>query len=648
MLDDDYYSKVKDGDLVVYLDNRNFGDDGARQVAQALMHPDTKAQRLWLQNNNIRNEGAKALAEALKVNSTLKALWLGNNKIGVEGAIFLAHALESNSTLQELWLGKNNIRDDGAMAFAHALQRNSTVQKLSLNKNNITKVGATAMAGVLPSNSTLLELSLDKNNIGDHGATAFAHALRLNSTLQGLWLIKNKITDEGAEAFVFALESNSSLRNLWLFKNKISEENWGKIGKSLSKENVSISANHMAPEAKQTEKKHSVIWWVLAILVVVVAVLATVFLRLPERISSTLVLGQAVQEDSKPIRPVNGIRKALVNRVVPVVRAAVFHYALERSWKFHHPPERSWSTPIYSTWLAIGGWKALVALLVLVTLTLVLCYGIAGKQCSVCLCHKRTKDGISCSKHYVCAKHVLQSYPALCVECVIPDCHNHYEDDDVKGCYTIPNIMQYAVPGIMNIVMSTAIEKEKPCPQLIRIEPHEPNEQGGSITEKAGIFLKNIVTAKVAVYCLCEITGSMGHEDPIIIDFSREWMRRLLPPLKGVLTVLQWVVPGLISIQFQFDIPTGGAFFTTLGDAISEHQEPISNMLQHTVQLVEDVQNVGESAMQDARPHSTKHLDGESYQQFSDLATNRENKPKWRPYMRLQLVDGEWKWKKKP
>ena len=60
---EDYYEQVKNGGLEIKIVSRNnFGTEGAQQIAHALIHPDTRVQRLWLWNNHIGDEGAAVLA----------------------------------------------------------------------------------------------------------------------------------------------------------------------------------------------------------------------------------------------------------------------------------------------------------------------------------------------------------------------------------------------------------------------------------------------------------------------------------------------------------------------------------------------------------------------------------------------------------
>jgi Ran GTPase-activating protein (RanGAP) involved in mRNA processing and transport len=144
---DDYYEEVKNGGPMVYFDDRQIGDEGATQVANALMDPNTEVQVLYLLSNNIGDVGATAIGEALLISSPLQRLWklLSNKNIEGESvtsaptAVVEAwkEATEDSSTLHILYMGSNNIRDEGAMALGEALKFNSTLKELSLDDNNI-------------------------------------------------------------------------------------------------------------------------------------------------------------------------------------------------------------------------------------------------------------------------------------------------------------------------------------------------------------------------------------------------------------------------------------------------------------------------------------------------------------------------------
>ena len=81
--DIDWYDCVKNGGLEVRRDEGGVGDEDAKQIAKALMHPDTIVQELYLMGvrsddddcKHIGDEGATAIANALNHNSKLQVLW---------------------------------------------------------------------------------------------------------------------------------------------------------------------------------------------------------------------------------------------------------------------------------------------------------------------------------------------------------------------------------------------------------------------------------------------------------------------------------------------------------------------------------------------------------------------------------------------
>jgi len=66
--EEDYFEHVKNGGDSVSLAEKSIGDEGAKQIAKALMDPTTKVRSLDLTNNNIQLSGALAIAKALKTN----------------------------------------------------------------------------------------------------------------------------------------------------------------------------------------------------------------------------------------------------------------------------------------------------------------------------------------------------------------------------------------------------------------------------------------------------------------------------------------------------------------------------------------------------------------------------------------------------
>jgi Ran GTPase-activating protein (RanGAP) involved in mRNA processing and transport len=570
-----YCEQVKNGGLEVDMRGKNLSKEGAEQIAQALMDPNSKVQRLGLRNNKISYDGATAIAEALKFNSTLQLLFLDDNKVGDDGATAIAKAL-NKSTLQELYLSNNNIKISGVKAISQALKTNSTLKVLYLCNNNTGKDGAKAIAEALKVNSTLQELFLDNNNIGDEGATVIADALEINSTLTELSVDNNNISNPGATAMATALarNTNSKLRALWYLNNNISEHECDNIERSLSRENQSISANPVVQDMRVIQEDSTIVKARMILDVVVVVV------------SFAFVLwwtsGQAVQKD---LKLVTGSWNAFVNRVVPVTRAAAFHRALE--W--------SWSTPLYPTWPANSSWK--VTLLVLITHTAVFCY---------CF--------------YKCFK---------MLQCIM--------DRQLQTNDLIINRTKAILAALTVLLRGDT----KPCPRLIWIEYDIPKNQRGMI-EKVKRLLKGTVAKEVAVYFVCERSRSLGHEDPIIIDVPREWVKNLLPLMK--LALLAVKVASALGYT-PLSVPTGENFFTTLvNDFLGEHQDHIIETLESMEQMLDDFN--GAPVEQDARYVSFNQLLDDAYRRFSVLALEPKNKKKWIDYMSPQFVDREWKWVK--
>ena len=244
----DYYNQVLNSGRDFYIRGRELDDEGATQIAKALMDPTSKVENLLLLENNIGCEGATAIAKAVAMNSKLRCVALVDNKIGKDGAMAIVNALKLNSTLQTLDLACNRIGDEGAAAIAKAMveintRYNATLQALwNLLSHQTTgvytaKVMAQAWKESLKHSSALEILNIRNNQIGNAGATAFAEVLKINSTLQQLILAQNSdIGDETASAIAQALKTNSTLEAIWLPRNTISQALHDRIGGLLTRE----------------------------------------------------------------------------------------------------------------------------------------------------------------------------------------------------------------------------------------------------------------------------------------------------------------------------------------------------------------------------------------------------------------------------
>ena len=218
----------------------NITAEGAKQLADTLMHSECKLTDLNLMGNNITAEGAKQLADALMHSECkLTDLDLAWNNITDEGAKQLADALmHSECKLTVLNLMSNNITDKGAKQLAVALMHSECkLTKLNLWKNNITAEGAKQLADALMhSECKLTELNLAANNITAEGAKQLADALMHSECkLTELNLRNNNITDKGAKQLAVALmHSECKLTDLDLTYNNITAEGKKPLDKARS------------------------------------------------------------------------------------------------------------------------------------------------------------------------------------------------------------------------------------------------------------------------------------------------------------------------------------------------------------------------------------------------------------------------------
>ena len=114
------------------LARNNITAEGAKQLADALMHSECKLTELNLAHNNITAEGAKQLADALMHSECkLTELNLEGNNITAEGAKQLADALmHSECKLTYLNLWENNITNEGQKLLAKARSLNPNISYL--------------------------------------------------------------------------------------------------------------------------------------------------------------------------------------------------------------------------------------------------------------------------------------------------------------------------------------------------------------------------------------------------------------------------------------------------------------------------------------------------------------------------------------
>lgn len=210
--------------LKLQLRNHNVTDKGAFKLASALGGPaGDELQVLDLGGNQIGDQGACELAKALLIpNGVLRTLDLSKNSVGDAGAMELAKVVESHQDLEELVLSSNTINLKGAGALAEAVAGHRGLKALALDGNPFGTIGARAFAECLQGGN-LVDLSLSSCRINDVGAQALADGLLRHPSTRTIRLGSNFITNVGAEHFAAVLSQSPGLRHLGMELNDIDD-----------------------------------------------------------------------------------------------------------------------------------------------------------------------------------------------------------------------------------------------------------------------------------------------------------------------------------------------------------------------------------------------------------------------------------------
>ena len=113
------------------------GNEGAKFIAEALIHPECKLLALEIASDGFSHVGTQYISKALESNNTLVSLNMGflkstndlkevPNIIGSEGGISFAKALEVNNTLRHLDLTYTGIQQAGIEYLAKTLTKKSS------------------------------------------------------------------------------------------------------------------------------------------------------------------------------------------------------------------------------------------------------------------------------------------------------------------------------------------------------------------------------------------------------------------------------------------------------------------------------------------------------------------------------------------
>ncbi|XP_078518912.1 ribonuclease inhibitor-like [Lissotriton helveticus] len=198
------------------LSNNDLGDAGATLFWEALKHPDTRLQKINLSDCWITSASCAAQAAFLSSNRSLLDLDLSENKLGDAGATLLWEALKHPDTrLQKISLDNCGITSASCAALATSLRSNRSLLELTLNRNKLGGAGATLLCDALKHPDTRMQkMSLYRCEITGASCAALAAALRSNCSLLELTLIGNYLYDFDLSMIRDALKHSDS----WLQK----------------------------------------------------------------------------------------------------------------------------------------------------------------------------------------------------------------------------------------------------------------------------------------------------------------------------------------------------------------------------------------------------------------------------------------------
>ncbi|XP_038656820.1 NACHT, LRR and PYD domains-containing protein 3-like isoform X2 [Scyliorhinus canicula] len=121
------------------LGNNKLGDSGVKLLSVALRTPDCKIQKLLLYKNHVSHSCAEDLVSVLSTNRSLTVLNLNNNKLGDSGVKILSEALRNpDSKMQKLGLDNVGLTDLCAPELTSALRTNHSLKILELGSNHFT------------------------------------------------------------------------------------------------------------------------------------------------------------------------------------------------------------------------------------------------------------------------------------------------------------------------------------------------------------------------------------------------------------------------------------------------------------------------------------------------------------------------------
>ncbi|XP_069753979.1 NLR family CARD domain-containing protein 3-like [Narcine bancroftii] len=226
-------------DNIIFLDlsDNNLQDNGISSLCGALENENCALKILRVCGNKLTPSCSENLASMIKTNKTLVELNLSNNRIGEEGLKQVCEALKTeNCKLQKLGLNSIFEFDFGIMGTyedAPGIEnlcsllkdKNCTLQSLGLAKNGLTGKSCSELISSLKINQSLKELDLSFNNLKNEGIDELSTFLGEPSCkLYSLKMENTKLTSDSCEKLSSVFKTNQTLTELDLSMNELGKK----------------------------------------------------------------------------------------------------------------------------------------------------------------------------------------------------------------------------------------------------------------------------------------------------------------------------------------------------------------------------------------------------------------------------------------